>query len=99
MLRIVSTKVWLSTHAAALDPRDATISVFDRGFLYGDSVYETMRTAGGWPLELARHLRRLRRSGEGIGLTIPFTDEALADAVARTHAASGNEESYVRVVV
>jgi branched-chain amino acid aminotransferase len=95
----MSTKVFLSTHPEPLDPADARISVFDRGFLYGDSVYETMRTAGGRPLDLPRHLARLRRSGDGIGLTIPFSDAALASAIARTHAASGNPESYVRVVV
>src|SRR5690606_14657325 len=95
----MSPKVFLSTHPEPLDPEHAKISVFDRGFLYGDSVYETMRTAGGWPLELRRHLRRLRRSGEGIGLRIPFSDEQLADAIARTHRASGNEESYVRLMV
>jgi branched-chain amino acid aminotransferase len=95
----MSTKVFLSTHPEPLDPADAKISVFDRGFLYGDSVYETMRTAGGWPLELDRHLQRLRRSGEGIGLSIPFHEPELARTIARTHAASGNPESYVRVVV
>lgn len=93
------TKVFLSTCSEPLDPDDAKISVFDRGFLYGDSVYETMRTAGGWPLELSRHLARLRRSGDGIGLAIPWDDAALADAIARTHAAAGNAESYVRLVV
>ncbi len=95
----VSTKVFLSTHPEPLDPAHATISVFDRGFLYGDSVYETMRTAGGQPLELERHLARLRRSADGIGLSIPFTDAELADAIARTHAATGNAESYVRLVI
>jgi branched-subunit amino acid aminotransferase/4-amino-4-deoxychorismate lyase len=95
----MSTKIFLSTHPEPLDPVDAKISVFDRGFLYGDSVYETMRTAGGWPLELDRHMQRLRRSGEGIGLSIPFDDAALARAIARTHAAAGNLESSVRVVV
>lgn len=94
-----STKVLLSTHPEPLDPEHAKISVFDRGFLYGDSVYETMRTAGGRPLELQRHLARLRRSGDGIGLLIPFSDEQLADAIARTHVASGNAESYVRLIV
>lgn len=95
----MSTKVFLSTHPDPLDPADAKISVFDRGFLYGDSVYETMRTAGGEPLELERHLQRLRRSGAGIGLEIPFSDEALARSIKRTHAAAGNPESYVRLVV
>lgn len=95
----MSTKVFLSTHPDPLDPADAKVSVFDRGFLYGDSVYETMRTAGGQPLDLDRHLQRLRRSGEGIGLAIPFGERELSRAIARTHAASGNRESYVRVVV
>jgi branched-subunit amino acid aminotransferase/4-amino-4-deoxychorismate lyase len=95
----MTTKVFLSTHPDPLDPADARISVFDRGFLYGDSVYETMRTAGGWPLDLPRHLARLRRSGDGIGLSIPWSDDALATAVARTHAATVNTESYVRLVV
>lgn len=95
----MSTKVYLSTHPEPVDPADAKISVFDRGFLYGDSVYETMRTAAGRPLELRRHLDRLRRSGDGIGLSIPFADDRLAEAIAVTHQATGNEESYVRLIV
>lgn len=95
----MATKVFLSTHPEPVDPADAKISVFDRGFLYGDSVYETMRTAGGLPLELQRHLDRLRRSGDGIGLSIPFSDATLRDAIARTHEATQNDESYVRLVV
>ena len=39
---------------------DARVSVFDRGFLYGDSVYEVVRTYGGRPFALRRHLARLR---------------------------------------
>ena len=95
----MSTKVYLSTVGAPVDPEDATISIFDRGLLYGDSVYETMRTAGGHPVELARHLARLHRSAEGIGLELPFSDAEVGDAVAATHRASGNAESYVRVIV
>lgn len=92
-------KIHLSTLGRAVDPEDAKISVFDRGFLYGDSVYETMRTSGGRPVELSRHLARLHRSGDGIGLSIPFPDEELRRIVAETHAATGNPESHVRVVV
>lgn len=95
----LGTKIYLSTTGAPVDPSEAKISVFDRGFLYGDSVYETMRTAGGRPIELGRHLSRLHRSAAGIGLAIPFADEMLGDAIAQTHAASGNDESYVRVIV
>ena len=41
---------------------DAQISIFDRGFLYGDSVYEVIRTYQGVPFELDRHLKRLEES-------------------------------------
>lgn len=98
----MSTKVFIAPGGAEgriEDPERATISVFDRGFLYGDSVYETMRTAGGWPLELEGHLDRLHRSAAGIGLRIPGTDAELARSIAVTHAATGNDESYVRVMV
>lgn len=93
------TQVYLSDLGRPVAPEQAKVSAFDRGFLYGDSVYETMRTAGGHPVELRRHLDRLRRSGEGIGLEIPFSDEAIAGAIAETHAATGNTESTIRVVV
>ena len=93
------SKVYLSTAGRPLDPAEATVSVFDRGFLYGDSVYETLRTAGGRPVEMTRHLDRLHRSALGIGLEIPFDDAMLRVAVAETHAASGNPDSYVRMIV
>lgn len=93
------SKVYLSTVGRPVDPGEATVSVFDRGFLYGDSVYETLRTAGGRPVEMTRHLDRLRRSAAGIGLEIPFADDVLRAAVAETHAATGNPDSYVRVIV
>ena len=42
--------------------RDAVISVFDHGFLYGEGIYETLRTYNGRPFLFDRHMRRLRRS-------------------------------------
>jgi branched-chain amino acid aminotransferase len=96
----VSTKVWLSTHGEARDPQDATISVFDRGFLYGDSVYETLRTSGGRIVELGPHLERLRRSAEGIAFELPFADADVTDAVHQTLAAAANEDdSRIRIIV
>ena len=95
----MTIKVYLSTAGRPLDPEEATISVFDRGFLYGDSVYETLRTSGGHFVEMGRHLVRLRRSAAGIGLEIPYTDQEIADATRATCSATGNPDCYVRVVV
>ncbi len=80
------------------DPETALVPVFDRGFLYGDSVYEVFRTAGGRPVDLAPHLLRLRHSAETIALRLPAEAELVA-MIEATLAAAGNDESYVRVVV
>lgn len=80
------------------DEKTAVIPVFDRGFLYGDSVYEVTRTVSGKPLDLERHLDRLDRSSTQIGIPL-FPRTELSDAVTRTLAAAGNPDSYIRVVV
>jgi branched-chain amino acid aminotransferase len=80
-------------------PEQAFVSVFDRGFLYGDSVYEVIRTYRGVPFELEAHLARLERSAALIALTLPWTRERLKAEVGRTLLAAQNAESYLRVVV
>ncbi len=79
-------------------PEEAKISVFDRGFLYGDSVYETIGTAYGRLFAAREHLVRLERSAERIGLRSPPRAE-IEKAVAETIAAAGNPESRVRVIL
>jgi len=80
--------------------RDAVISIFDHGFLYGEGVYETMRTYHGRPFLYDRHMRRLRRSAGMIELAVPFTDEELARQIRATQDASKiAEEHYIRVLL
>lgn len=66
---------------------DAQVSVLDRGFIYGDGVYELVPVYGRQPFRLPHHLARLKRSMDGIGLANPHTDaqwEAIIrDLVAR----------------
>jgi branched-chain amino acid aminotransferase len=77
----------------------ASISVFDRGFLFGDSVFEVMRTYGGVPFELGPHVDRLERSAAGMGIALPVDTRRIAREVDRTLAKAGNAESYVRIIV
>jgi branched-chain amino acid aminotransferase len=79
-------------------PEEAKISIFDRGFLYGDSVYETIGTAHGRLFAARDHLVRLERSAERIGLRAP-PRAAIERAIAETVAAAGNAESRVRVIL
>ena len=80
------------------DAEQARISVFDRGFLYGDSVYEVMRTYAGELFAKPRHLDRLWRSAERLEITLPDR-KWLREQIDRTIAAAGNPESYCRVIV
>jgi branched-chain amino acid aminotransferase len=79
-------------------PEEAKISVFDRGFLYGDSVYETIGTAHGRLFATRDHLVRLERSAERIGLRCPPRAD-IERAIAETVAAAENPESRVRVML
>lgn len=81
------------------DEADAKVSVFDRGFLYGDSVFEVMRTYGGRPFAEREHLERLAASCERVLIPMPVDLATLSREIAETLAAARNEESYVRVVV
>ncbi len=65
-------------------PEDAKISVLDHGLLFGDSVYETLRTYHGKPFLFSRHFVRLARSAEGIQLELPWTKEETLNEVRRT---------------
>lgn len=79
--------------------QEARISVLDNGFTFGDGVYETLRTYGGRPFALDRHLGRLRRSAAGVGIGLPLGDDELAARLFALLERAGNEESYVRLMV
>lgn len=80
-------------------PGAQQISVFDRGFLYGDSVFETLRTYGGVPYGLGEHLARLERSAGLVFIDLPVPLSQIGDEVLAAVAAGGNAESYVRLMV
>ena len=79
-------------------PEAATVSVFDRGFLYGDSVFEVLRTYGGVLFGFEEHLARLAQSAK-LAL-IDFSDlELLRQEILAVVRATGNDETYLRIVV
>ena len=81
------------------DKEDAKISVYDHGLLYGDGVFEGMRSYGGKVFRLEQHLERLWNSAKAIWLEIPMTREAMAKAVNDTLAANELRDAYIRLVV
>lgn len=79
--------------------RDAKIPILDRGFLFGDGVYEVLRCYGGRAFELRAHLQRLEQSLEGLGMTVPLSRRPLERLVLELAGRSGysNARVYIQV--
>lgn len=80
-------------------PEEARISVFDRGLLFGDSVFETLGTYAGRPFALEEHLTRLRKSAELVHIGLMISDAELSSEVLGAIERARNTESYVRIIV
>ncbi|MFM8633357.1 MAG: branched-chain-amino-acid transaminase [Planctomycetia bacterium] len=83
-----------------LVPEDeARVSVFDHGLLYGDGVFEGLRSYSGRVFRLDAHIDRLWDSARAICLEIPLSKQAVAKAVNDTLAANTLTDGYIRLVV
>jgi branched-chain amino acid aminotransferase len=78
---------------------ELSVSPFDHGLTVGDGVFETLRTERGEPFAITRHLARLRRSADGLGLTVPFADDELRAAVRAVLDANGPAARRVRITL
>lgn len=82
-----------------VDKEHAAISVFDHGLLYGDGVFEGMRSYGGKVFRLEAHLKRLWDSAKSIWLNIPLQPNEMAQAVNDTLTRNQIQDGYVRLIV
>jgi branched-chain amino acid aminotransferase len=79
--------------------KDAKVSVFDHGLLYGDGVFEGIRTYNRRVFMLKEHIDRLYMSAKAIALEIPMTREQMTKAVVATCKANKTYNGYIRLVV
>ncbi|ESU31910.1 branched-chain amino acid aminotransferase [Bacillus sp. 17376] len=79
--------------------KDAVVSVYDHGFLYGDGVFEGIRVYEGNVFRLQDHVNRLYDSAKSIMLSIPYSKQELSDLVVETLRVNGLLNAYIRVVV
>ncbi len=91
--------MWIYLNDRFVPKDEAVVSVFDHGFLYGDGVFETMRTYHGKVFLLTDHLARLERSASTLGLSLPVSRERLADLVREARTRNRLQEAYLRVTV
>jgi branched-chain amino acid aminotransferase len=94
----------VNVNGRVFDQEHAVISVFDHGFLYGEGVYETLRTYNGEPFLFERHMNRLRTSAGMLALHIPLSDADIAARFRETMrtARLGDDpdrEAYLRILV
>ena len=84
-----------------ITPADqAVVPVYDHGFVYGEGIYETLRTYNRVPFLYDRHMRRLRQSAERIALDVPFDDRTLLGWIDDTVKAAGElREAYIRILL
>jgi len=78
---------------------EARVPVLDRGFLFGDSIYEVVRTVGAEPFGWPEHWERLVASAAAIRLRLDLDEATVARRIAATLAAAGPGDRYVRIVV
>jgi len=79
-------------------PQDqARVPVLDRGFLFGDGVYEVIPVYGGRPLRLAEHLRRLERSLSAVHMESPLSDEAWSKVIDQLIEGPEDQQIYIQV--
>ena len=90
----------ININGSITPPEEARIPVLDHGFLFGDSIYEALRTYDHKPFLFSRHYARLERSARGVALDLPCTREEARDQVRRTEEAAANPgESRIRLIV
>src|SRR6267378_1183484 len=77
----------------------ATVSVFDRSFLYGDGLFETLLVANGKPFRWEQHLLRLRRGAEFLRISVPYAAEELRRFVSQLIAENQMPEALLRLTL
>jgi branched-chain amino acid aminotransferase len=98
---------FVNVNGKITDSEHATISIYDHGFLYGEGVYEVLRTYNGEPFLFDRHMNRLRTSARMLMLDVPFGDdeflrrsvETMTAAHLGQRGADGAEEAYIRILL
>ena len=95
--------MWIYLNDRFVKEEEAVVSVFDHGFLYGDGVYETIRSYGSRIFMRDQHLARLRRSADAIGLTIPIPEQRwptlLHEAMTRNDVGQERTDAYLRITI
>lgn len=93
----MALQIWID--GRLIDKSNASASVYDHGFLYGDGVFEGIRVYSGRIFKCKEHLTRLFDSARAIRMVIPYSAQQLEEAMLQTVKANGFTDCYIRLVV
>jgi branched-chain amino acid aminotransferase len=91
--------MWVQLNDKLVAAEEACVSVFDRGFMYGDGVFETMRAYVRRVFRLDAHLQRLTQSATSLKIKVPFSPEQIASHIESVLRANEHDDAVVRVTV
>jgi branched-chain amino acid aminotransferase len=91
--------LWTYVNGGFVPKEEASVSVYDHGFLYGDGVFEGIRVYGGRVFKLDEHVQRLYESAKSILLDIPLPPEEMKRVILETVRRNGLRDAYVRPIV
>ncbi|MEK7448706.1 MAG: aminotransferase class IV [Planctomycetota bacterium] len=89
--------IWLN--GRYLQTHEATISVLDRGLLYGDGLFETLRTYGGEPFKLSDHLERLKSSAHQLKIPLHVSAKSFQSIIEKLLRLNNLSDAYVRITL
>jgi branched-chain amino acid aminotransferase group I len=78
---------------------DGSVSTGDRGFLYGDCIYETLRSYKGKPFKLAEHLERMRHSAKQLRIAFDYTDADIGEWLNELIEKNCAQDAYIRITL
>ena len=78
---------------------DANISSGDRGFLYGDGIYETLRSYNGTPFKLSEHLDRMRYSAKQLKISFGYTNKDISEWINKLIEKNCSQDAYIRITL
>ncbi|MDO8527911.1 MAG: aminotransferase class IV [Deltaproteobacteria bacterium] len=90
-------KAWLNNRL--IDEEEATVSIFDRSYLYGEGVFETLRVYESRPAFFSLHYKRLKKNCRRLGIPLPLSEKKLETTVLRLLKANHLKETVVRITL
>lgn len=78
---------------------EGSVSLGDRGFLYGDGIFETLRSYNGKPFKLAEHLERMRCSAEKLSISFEYTNAEISESITKLLEKNSIQDAYIRITL